>query len=129
MSDSSAGELTNERSTSPPSPTTQGDVAHRISVQALVCGSPIDLVPAAGRRGRPVLRCGGRSHGPPTRDAFVVMSPSWFKLDHDIAEIASDWRSDRVDRQARRHLDPADFERLATAGFLHVAVPQEMGGL
>lgn len=57
------------------------------------------------------------------------MSPSWFELDHDIAEIASDWRSDRVDRQARRHLDPADFERLAKAGFLHVAVPEEMGGL
>ena len=51
MSDSSAGELTNERSTSPPSPTTQGDVAHRISVQALVCGSPIDLVPAGRAEG------------------------------------------------------------------------------
>jgi alkylation response protein AidB-like acyl-CoA dehydrogenase len=50
-------------------------------------------------------------------------------LEHEIAEMASEWRSNRVDRQARRSLDPADFDRLAKAGFLDVAVPQEVGGL
>lgn len=50
-------------------------------------------------------------------------------LEHEIAEMASEWRSNRIDRQARRSLDPADFDRLAKAGFLDVAVPQEVGGL
>ena len=57
------------------------------------------------------------------------MSGSWADLDEGITEIATEWRSDRGERQARRHLDPADFERLAAAGFLHVAVPEAMGGL
>jgi alkylation response protein AidB-like acyl-CoA dehydrogenase len=57
------------------------------------------------------------------------MRPSWSVLAREIAEIATEWRSDRPDRQARRSLDPADFARLAAAGFLHVAVPEEMGGL
>jgi alkylation response protein AidB-like acyl-CoA dehydrogenase len=57
------------------------------------------------------------------------MSHSWPVLGRDILEIASEWRSDRPDRQARSGLDPADFERLAQAGFLHVAVPEDMGGL
>ncbi|MEY2422463.1 MAG: hypothetical protein QOI95_2530 [Acidimicrobiaceae bacterium] len=57
------------------------------------------------------------------------MSPSWSSLVHDVDEIAADWRSNRADRQARRALDPADFTRLADAGFLHVAVPEDMGGL
>ena len=57
------------------------------------------------------------------------MSRTWTELDQGIAEIADTWRADRADRQARRHLDPADFERLASAGFLHVAVPEAMGGL
>jgi alkylation response protein AidB-like acyl-CoA dehydrogenase len=57
------------------------------------------------------------------------MSPSWSSLTHDVDEIAGEWRSRRAERQARRALDPADFERLAKAGFLHVAVPEEMGGL
>ena len=57
------------------------------------------------------------------------MSASWSKLASDIAEIAGEWRADRPERQARRSLDPADFERLAKAGFLDVAVPEESGGL
>lgn len=57
------------------------------------------------------------------------MGSSWYALTQDVAEIACEWRSDRADRQARRGLDPADFERLAEAGFLHVAVPEAMGGL
>jgi alkylation response protein AidB-like acyl-CoA dehydrogenase len=46
-----------------------------------------------------------------------------------IGELATQWRSARPERQARRHLDPADFTCLADAGFLHVAVPEEQGGL
>jgi alkylation response protein AidB-like acyl-CoA dehydrogenase len=57
------------------------------------------------------------------------MSLSWPGVGRDILELASEWRSDRPERQARRQLDPADFERLAKAGFLHVAVPEDMGGL
>ncbi len=60
---------------------------------------------------------------------LVVMSSSWSALAQDIADLASEWRSDRTDRQARRGLDPVDFERLAKAGFLQMAVPEEMGGL
>jgi alkylation response protein AidB-like acyl-CoA dehydrogenase len=57
------------------------------------------------------------------------MEPSWSGLGHDIAEIAGEWREHRAERQTRRSLDPADFARLAQAGFLHVAVPEAMGGL
>ena len=42
--------------------------------------------------------------------------------------MADEWRADRPARQARRGLDPADFERLRGAGF-SVAVPRDMGGL
>jgi alkylation response protein AidB-like acyl-CoA dehydrogenase len=55
--------------------------------------------------------------------------PSWSVLRRDVDEIANEWRSDRSERQARRGLDPVDFSRLAAAGFLHVAVPEDMGGL
>jgi alkylation response protein AidB-like acyl-CoA dehydrogenase len=57
------------------------------------------------------------------------MNASWSGLAGDIADIAAEWRASRPERQARRSLDPADFERLAKAGFLHVAVPEEAGGL
>lgn len=57
------------------------------------------------------------------------MTPSWSALTEEIDEIASEWRADRPARQARRGLDRDDFDRLAKAGFLHVAVPEEMGGL
>ncbi len=57
------------------------------------------------------------------------MNSSWTALTENIADIATEWRSDRASRQARRGLDAADFKRLATAGFLNVAVPEEMGGL
>lgn len=46
-----------------------------------------------------------------------------------VAAIAEDWRAARPERQARRHLDPADFARLRDAGFLRTVVPEEMGGL
>ena len=57
------------------------------------------------------------------------MTASWSVLTSRIEEVATEWRSARPERQSRRNLDPADFERLANAGFLHVAVPEEQGGL
>lgn len=57
------------------------------------------------------------------------MSLSWSALAHDVDQLAKEWRSDRAARQARRSLDPGDFARLARAGFLHVAVPEDRGGL
>lgn len=57
------------------------------------------------------------------------MNPSWSSLASELSGIANDWRGERKERQARRHLDKADFDRLAAAGFLHVAVPEDGGGL
>jgi alkylation response protein AidB-like acyl-CoA dehydrogenase len=63
------------------------------------------------------------------RPRLLVMSASWTGLEGEIADITDEWRANRPERQARRSLDPVDFERLAKAGFLHVAVPEESGGL
>ena len=57
------------------------------------------------------------------------MDVSWSRLTGEVEAIAGEWRSARSERQARRHLDPADFARLIDAGFLFVAVPEEGGGL
>jgi alkylation response protein AidB-like acyl-CoA dehydrogenase len=45
-----------------------------------------------------------------------------------INDIAAQWRADRGERQARRHLERADFDALRDAGLLKLAVPQELGG-
>lgn len=57
------------------------------------------------------------------------MSTSWPAVTDAVTAIADEWRSNRPERQARRNLDPSDFDRLAGAGFLRVAVPEDMGGL
>jgi alkylation response protein AidB-like acyl-CoA dehydrogenase len=57
------------------------------------------------------------------------MGTTWPALQRQIVELAAEWRADRTARQARRALDPADFARLAGAGFLDVAVPEARGGL
>ena len=57
------------------------------------------------------------------------MDISWPHLTREVEAIAGEWRAKRAERQARRHLDAADFARLNDAGFLHVAVPEEGGGL
>ena len=49
-------------------------------------------------------------------------------LDRSIDEIASQWRSERAERQARRHLDRRDFDLLRDAGLLKLAVPESAGG-
>jgi len=57
------------------------------------------------------------------------MSPSWSDLTNGVTELASEWRTQRAERQARRQLDQSDFARLADTGFLLVGVPEAMGGL
>jgi alkylation response protein AidB-like acyl-CoA dehydrogenase len=47
----------------------------------------------------------------------------------NVTQIAGDFAADRKERQRRRHLDPADFARLAGAGFLLTGVPESKGGL
>lgn len=46
-----------------------------------------------------------------------------------VATITDTWRSQRSDRQARRHLERSDFDALRDAGFLLTVVPEELGGL
>jgi len=46
-----------------------------------------------------------------------------------IDGIATEWRSRRGERQARRHLERADFDALRDAGLLQLVVPQDAGGL
>jgi alkylation response protein AidB-like acyl-CoA dehydrogenase len=44
-------------------------------------------------------------------------------------EIAARWRTQRAERQSRRHLDRADFDALRDAGLLSLIAPVHMGGL
>jgi alkylation response protein AidB-like acyl-CoA dehydrogenase len=46
-----------------------------------------------------------------------------------VGAIAGEWRAARAERQARRHLERPDFDRLREAGLLLLPVPEEQGGL
>ncbi len=46
-----------------------------------------------------------------------------------ISAVSEAWAADRRNRQPRRHLERADFDRLAAAGYLLSGVPASMGGL
>ena len=46
-----------------------------------------------------------------------------------VTEVSQSFASDRRNRQLRRNLDRADFDRLTEAGFLLTGVPEAMGGL
>ncbi|MCU1499767.1 MAG: hypothetical protein JWM47_3720 [Acidimicrobiales bacterium] len=50
-------------------------------------------------------------------------------LNRDLRTIGAAWRAQRTDRQARRNLDPADFDALKEAGLLLAPVPVDQGGL
>jgi alkylation response protein AidB-like acyl-CoA dehydrogenase len=50
-------------------------------------------------------------------------------LEAEIRSLAKSWSEQRSERQQRRHLDRADFDALAEAGFLLTMVPQDQGGL
>jgi alkylation response protein AidB-like acyl-CoA dehydrogenase len=45
-----------------------------------------------------------------------------------VEQVAGKWHGERAERQARRHLERADVDALAEAGFLLGAVPVEQGG-
>jgi len=47
----------------------------------------------------------------------------------NVGSIADEFARDRSSRQLRRDLDRSDFDRLASAGFLLVGVPLELGGI
>jgi alkylation response protein AidB-like acyl-CoA dehydrogenase len=46
-----------------------------------------------------------------------------------VGAIGEKWAADRPQRQARRHLDPDDFEQLRGAGLLTLIAPDDVGGL
>jgi alkylation response protein AidB-like acyl-CoA dehydrogenase len=46
-----------------------------------------------------------------------------------VRAVADGFAADRRERQTRRHLDRADFDALAAAGFLATGLPAERGGL
>jgi alkylation response protein AidB-like acyl-CoA dehydrogenase len=46
-----------------------------------------------------------------------------------VADLAAAWRSQRAERQARRHLERADFDALRDTGLLTMVAPAEDGGL
>jgi alkylation response protein AidB-like acyl-CoA dehydrogenase len=50
------------------------------------------------------------------------------QLHEAVTEIAGRWREQRAERQQRRHLERADFDELAAAGYLRAAVPVDQGG-
>jgi alkylation response protein AidB-like acyl-CoA dehydrogenase len=50
-------------------------------------------------------------------------------VDAAVREIAAEWRSERAERQGRRHLERADFDRLRDAGLLLLPAPVSTGGL
>jgi alkylation response protein AidB-like acyl-CoA dehydrogenase len=58
-----------------------------------------------------------------------VVPTSVADLDRAVREIAARWRTERAERQQRRHLEPADFTGLRDAGLLTLAAPRDAGGL
>ena len=46
-----------------------------------------------------------------------------------IEDLIDSWRDQRAERMSRRSLDPEDFDALADAGWLTLAVPVDHGGL
>ncbi len=57
------------------------------------------------------------------------VDPRWRELHERTTAIAGEFAEQRAERQRRRELDPADFERLRAAGFTLIGVPVELGGL
>ncbi|MFN8522551.1 MAG: acyl-CoA dehydrogenase family protein [Chloroflexota bacterium] len=51
------------------------------------------------------------------------------QIQHAIDQIASEWATQRAERQRRRSLDADDFERLRGAGFHVACLPVDHGGL
>ena len=79
---------------------------------------------AAQTAGRPCGRV-----RPPTAEYLLRMSSGAGAVAQKVGQIADGWRAQRAERQARRHLDRADFAALRDAGLLTMPVPVEAGGL
>ncbi len=56
------------------------------------------------------------------------MTTEFASVSAEIAELSRGWGQDRMERQARHHLEQADFEALVRTGFLELAVPRDAGG-
>ncbi|MEQ8281582.1 MAG: acyl-CoA dehydrogenase family protein [Parvibaculum sp.] len=61
--------------------------------------------------------------------ATAIQRPEAAPILSELKAIAADFAADRQARQARRHLEHTDFDRLAEAGFLRTGIPASMGGL
>ena len=73
----------------------------------------------------------GCLRGRPTRSArstLHLVAESVAQVTEAAKEIASQWRSDRSQRQLRRRLDRADFDALRDTGILQLFAPTDMGG-
>ena len=57
------------------------------------------------------------------------MTPTVGALHEGAQSITEAWKAQRSERQARRHLERADFDALRDVGFLLAVVPEDMGGL
>jgi alkylation response protein AidB-like acyl-CoA dehydrogenase len=58
-----------------------------------------------------------------------MSTPSAGEVAAAVAEVARSWRGERAERQARRHLEAAEFAALRNTGLLLLPVPVEAGGL
>ena len=59
---------------------------------------------------------------------MAAVPPELGHVDAAVREIAARWRDERGPRQARRHLERADFDALRDAGLLLLPVPESAGG-
>ena len=57
------------------------------------------------------------------------MTVSEAALVKGVQSIVEDWKLQRPERQARTHLERADFDAIREAGFLDAVVPDDMGGM
>ena len=60
---------------------------------------------------------------------YDLRVPQIADVEKAIGAIAEQWRTERSERQARRHLERADFDQLRDAGLLTLIVPTDAGGL
>ena len=58
-----------------------------------------------------------------------MQQPSAQEVLQNVTEVSAGFAKQRAERQRRRQLDMADFDRLADAGFHLTGVPPDMGGI
>jgi alkylation response protein AidB-like acyl-CoA dehydrogenase len=57
-----------------------------------------------------------------------MMTTEFASASAGLADLSSVWGRNRRERQARRHLDPIDFDAVRQTGFLELVVPRDAGG-